>query len=301
MQPRGLGRGLESLIPKPISLEQKQIHEIQDNHNSNLVPISKIKPSRYQPRTHFNQESLKELAQSIEEQGLIQPLVVARASASTINGEQEYELIAGERRWRAAQIAGLTQVPIVIKNVSDKKQFQIALVENLQREDLNPIEEAFAFRRLIEEFNLTQEELAKTIGKGRVVIANTLRLLQLPQSLQDAVSSGSISAGHARTLVSLSDESAQKELSQRILNEHLTVREVEKIVSDWKDAYASGKLKGPKRKDPEIRHIENALQQTLGTKVQILSTGKGTSIKGSLRVWFFSLEDMERIIALLKK
>src|SRR3989338_7787690 len=120
MQTRGLGRGLESLIPKPIKQEQIQIHEIQDDHNSNLVPISKIKPSRYQPRTHFNQESLKELAQSIEEQGLIQPLVVARTSATTINGEHEYELIAGERRWRAAKIAGLTEVPIVIKNVSDK-------------------------------------------------------------------------------------------------------------------------------------------------------------------------------------
>ena len=301
MQTRGLGRGLESLIPKPIKQEQIQIHEIQDDHNSKIVPISKINPSRYQPRTHFNPDSLKELAQSIEEQGLIQPLVVACTPLSLNNGDQEYELIAGERRWRAAKIAGLREVPIVIKNVSDKEQFQIALVENLQREDLNPIEEAFAFKRLLDEFNLTQEELAKTIGKGRVVIANTLRLLQLPQSLQDAVASGSISAGHARTLVSVSDESVQKELSQRILDEHLTVRDVEKIVSDWKEAYATGKLKGTKRKDPEIRHIEDRLQQTLGTKVQILSTGKGTSIKGSLRIWFFSLEDMERIVALLNK
>ena len=227
--------------------------------------------------------------------------MVACTPLSLNNGDQEYELIAGERRWRAAKIAGLREVPIVIKNVSDKEQFQIALVENLQREDLNPIEEAFAFKRLLDEFNLTQEELAKTIGKGRVVIANTLRLLQLPQSLQDAVASGSISAGHARTLVSVSDESVQKELSQRILDEHLTVRDVEKIVSDWKEAYATGKLKGTKRKDPEIRHIEDRLQQTLGTKVQILSTGKGTSIKGSLRIWFFSLEDMERIVALLNK
>ena len=225
---------------------------------------------------------------------MIQPLVV-----TPIDGG--YELIAGERRLRAAKIAGLTEVPIVLKKVTDREQFQISLIENLQREDLNPIEEAQAFKRLMEEFILTQEELAKMVGKGRVVIANTLRLLSLPKELQDAVSGGAISAGHARSLVSISDPNLQKEVAEKILREHLSVRDVEKIVSDWKGAFHDGKIKVRLRKDPEIRQAEESLQKFLGTKVQITARGKGETAAGWLKIAYYSLDDLERLIKILKK
>lgn len=293
MPPRGLGRGLESLIPTSIKSEKGQ---------TSTTPIGSIRPNRYQPRRHFNEESLRELADSIREQGLIQPLVVAAIDhADAAKGETLYELIAGERRWRASKMAGLAEVPIVIKKVTEKEQLQFSLIENLQREDLNPIEEALAFKRLMEEFSLTQEQLAQTVGKGRVVIANTLRLLNLPQELQDAVANGTISAGHARSLVSISDEAMQKQVAERILNEKMTVREVEKVVSDWKTAIDSGKVKVAGRKDPEIRRLEESLQQTLGTKVEIRARGKDQAIRGSITISYFTLQDLERLIEILQR
>ena len=285
--PRGLGRGIESLIPSAARADRAAAPV--------SVAVDKIKPSRYQPRKRFNDESIRELSESIRRQGLIQPLVV-----SAVEGSDGYELIAGERRWRAAKLAGLAEVPVVVRKVSDQEHFQISLIENIQREDLNPIEEGQAYRRLMDEFKLTQEELAALIGKNRAVVANTLRLLNLPQELQDAVADGTISAGHARNLVSIGDEALQRQTAERILNEKLTVRDVEKIVSDWKGAISSGRV-STNRKDPEIRQIEESLQQALGTKVEVRARGQGPEQKGQIRISFFSLDDLQRVIDLLQK
>ncbi|OGR83038.1 MAG: hypothetical protein A2901_05540 [Elusimicrobia bacterium RIFCSPLOWO2_01_FULL_54_10] len=289
---RGLGRGLESLIPS---------HVLSDADPTGAAPASsltvaldKIKPSRYQPRTRFKEENLSELAESIKSQGIIQPIIVTLQDGG-------YELIAGERRLRAAKMAGLAQVPIVVRKVTDQEQFVIALIENLQREDLNAIEEARAYKRLMEEFNLTQEALAGMIGKGRVVIANTLRLLNLPQNIQDAVADGSISAGHARSLVSIGDAQVQKEAAEKVLKENITVRDVEKIVSDWKTALETGRVSSPLRKDPQVRELESALERALGTKVEITSRGKAPEIKGQVKISYFSLNDLERLVEILQR
>ncbi len=291
---RGLGKGLDALIPA--SVRQPVAAPGAPLAPTDKVSVAKIRPNRYQPRTRFNEELLNELAESIRQQGLIQPLVV-----TPVDGNGEYELIAGERRLRASKIAGLTEVPVVVRKVTDREQFQIALVENIQREDLNPIEEAVAFKKLMEEFGLTQEELARTVGKGRVVIANTLRLLNLPQSLQNAVSDGTISPGHARNLVSISDPQLQKEIAERILAEKLTVRDVEKVVADWKGAIETGAVELAPRKEPEIRDLEETLQKVLGTKVEIRARGKGKDVKGFIKMAYFSLDDLERLVAIFKK
>lgn len=295
MPMRGLGRGLDSLIP--VNLKSESAAQVAS------VPIAQIRANRFQPRYRFNEESLRELADSVREQGVIQPLIVAPSepAGESQKGEKIYELIAGERRWRAAKMAGLSEVPVLIKPVTEKERFQFSLIENIQREDLNPIEEAKAFKRLMEEFNLTQENLAKAVGKGRVVIANTLRLLNLPQFLQDAVSDGEISAGHARNLVSISDEKLQKEVAEKILHEKISVREVEKIVSDWKEAVDSGRVKVGKRKDPEIRQLEETLEKLLGTKIRIRASGKGANVKGTVTISYYSLDDLERLVQILKK
>lgn len=286
---RGLGRGLESLIPSHVRPESES-----KPAETLSVSLDKIKPSRYQPRSRFNDENLVELAASIKAQGVIQPIIV-----TTQNGG--YELIAGERRLRAAKLAGLAQIPVVVRKVTDQEQFVIALIENLQREDLNPIEEARAYKRLMEEFGLTQEALASMIGKGRVVIANTLRLLSLPEHIQEAVSEGAISAGHARSLVSIGDAKVQEEASVRVLKENLTVRDVEKIVSDWKQAIETGRVSSPARKDPQVRELENSLEQALGTKVEITSRGKAPEIKGQVKISYFSLNDLERLVEILQR
>ena len=286
---RGLGRGLESLIPTHVRPETSpKFPEMQS------IPIDKILPNRFQPRLRFKDENLEELAESIKSQGIIQPLIVTPHNGS-------YELVAGERRLRAAKLAGLTEVPIVVRQVTDREQFIIALVENLQREDLNPIEEAKAYKRLVEEFNLTQEELSKMVGKGRVVIANTLRLLHLPQHIQDSVEDGAISAGHARNLVSLGDPKLQDEMAAKVQTENLTVRDVEKMVADWKGALESGQVTVDARKDPQVRELEESLQRSLGTKVEITSRGKGAEINGRVKISFFSLNDLERLVKILQK
>ena len=294
---RGLGRGLESLIPSAPKKNQPK----DAVKETSFVEISSIAVSRYQPRRRFEESALKELSESIKEQGIIQPLVVCPVKDGK-NGAK-YELIAGERRWRAAQLAGLKAVPVVIKEVSDKQHLQMALVENIQREDLTPIEEALAYQRLMQEFSLTQEEMSVKVGKGRAVVANTLRLLTLPQNLQDAVSAGSISAGHARNLVSVSDAEEQKRLAEKILTEHLTVRDIERIVAWLKKENKISKEpvfnKTFEQKDADVRRIEDALQQFLGTKVRIHVKGQGKKLRGSIKIDYFSLEDFERLVDLI--
>jgi ParB family chromosome partitioning protein len=279
---KGLGKGLDALIPGVFpEIETSKIpkEEIQK------IPLDKIKPNRYQARKKFDETKLRELAESIKEKGLLQPLIV---SPSIIPGE--YELVAGERRYRASYIAGLTEVPVLVRSVTDKERAQISLIENLQREDLNPIEEAKAYQRIIQEFNLTQEELSKLIGKDRSVIANSLRILTLPDFIQDMIAEGIISSGHARTLASIQEEDKLKEITERIQKEKLTVREVEKIVQDWKTTLK--KTPKTRKRSPEIVSLENNLQKLLGTKVQIFSRGK----KGKIIIYFYSLDDLDRLL-----
>ena len=212
--PRGLGKGLGALIPQ---LEEDELKKTQE------LPISQIKVNPYQPRKEFDEASLQELADSIREHGIIQPLLVR-------SYKDHYQLIAGERRWRAAQIVGLKFVPVVIRDYNDQQMMEIALVENLQREDLNPLEEAEAYNKLIQEFGLTQEEVAQKVGKSRPAVANTLRLLQLPEEIKQLVAKNVISMGHARTILSLTDQELQHKVCKEIIEKNLSVRETEELV-----------------------------------------------------------------------
>lgn len=282
---QALGKGLEALIPGTRIAQA----EVRVGEEIVKIPVEKIKPNRYQPRNEFKEENLQELANSIKEKGLLQPLIVA---PSLVPGE--YELIAGERRLRATKLAGLTELPVIIRSeVSEQERLQISLIENLQREDLNPLEEAQAYQQLIKEFGLTQEELAQRLGKSRAAIANTLRLLSLPQEIKEAVINRTISAGHARSLVGLESMEIQK-LVQRIINERLTVRETEKIAERLK--VDKLKLKRKKKILPELISAAEELQRSLGTKVKI----KGGAKRGRIEIYYHSLDELNRIIDLLK-
>jgi len=281
---KALGKGLESLIS--VSTPPAGVA----GENVSQIALEKIKPNRYQPRSEFNEEKLKELANSIKIHGLAQPLLV---TSSVVPGE--YELIAGERRLRACKLAGLSAVPCVVRQADDKQRFQLALIENLQRENLNPIEEANAYKRLATEFNLTQEELAGRMGKDRSVVANALRLLNLPKELQDSIASGFMSPGHGRILAGLDDEEKVTMLARRIITEKLTVREVEKIASDWKTALSDPKKK-QKRRDAELIKLAEDLQRIFGTKVTV----SGSAKKGRIELHYFSLKELERITSALR-
>lgn len=278
---RGLGRGLEALLPKYGERKQDAVL---------TVPIDSIKPNKQQARKKFDEKKLCELAESIKHHNLAQPLVV---SPATVPGE--YNLIAGERRLRAAKIAGLKEVPVIVKTVTEKEKFLLSLVENIQREDLNPIEEATAYKQIMNEFNFTQDELSKIIGKDRSVVANTIRLLTLPEELKSYIEDGIISAGHGRMLASISDEQKQKELLKKIIDEQLTVREVEHIVSELKK---SGKAPTAKKhkKNYELEQLANSLQQTVGTKIKL----RGTQKKGRIIIYYYSLAELDRIARILR-
>ena len=277
---RGLGRGLDSLIPPPVHAAEK----IEPTRGYHLLEIDSIVPNRQQPRTVFDEEKIRELADSIKEQGIIQPLTVAPL------GENRYELIAGERRLRASRMVGLEKVPAVIKEVDDEGMLALSLVENIQREDLNPIEEARAFQELIAQFGHTQEDVAKKVGKSRVAVANSVRLLKLPQVVQEDVANCRYSAGHARAILSVDGIHAQLKLRERILREMPTVRDVEKMVQ----SYVSGGMKRSRRKkalSPQMNDVAERLKQVLGTKVQITPAGNG----GKITIDYYSIEDLNRI------
>ena len=272
-----LGRGLDALIPTE-----------KERYGYLLANIGEIRPNAFQPRKDFDEESIEELAQSIKENGIIQPLVVRKS-------EGNYEIIAGERRWRAAQRVGLTKVPVIIKDVSDRQALELALVENLQREDLNPIEEAAAYEQLIEDFGLTHEEISTRIGKERSTITNQLRLLKLPDEIKEAIIAGEITAGHARAILGLSSLAKAREILEAIRNEKLSVRKTEKLVQ---------KLSGQKEKtaklgsgDVHMNHIADELKKTLGTHVKIMDK-KG---KGKIVIEYYSKMELERLIEILTK
>jgi ParB family chromosome partitioning protein len=281
---RGLGKGLGALIPGDLTGPggdgQGGVVE---------VPISQIEPNRYQPRDHFDEESLTGLTASIRELGVLQPILVRRA------GDDRYELVAGERRWRAAKRAGLQLMPVIVREVSDTLSLQQALVENLHRDDLNPIEEAAAYQQLIEDFGLTQEEVAQRVGKSRSAVANLLRLFQLPPQVQKLVAEGRLSAGHAKVLLSTPDRAFQESLARRIASEGLTVRDTEEAVrrrNELDSTQRSGRqARPPALRPPGLLELENLLANQLDTRVKIDMGPK----RGKVVIEFADLEDLERI------
>lgn len=269
----GLGKGLGALIPAG-EMEEERLIE---------VPVSDIVPNPNQPRKHFNQQALDEMVASIKEFGLIQPIVVRSKGT-------KYEIVAGERRLKAAEMAGLKTIPAVIRQSTDTESLEMALIENLQRENLNAIEEAQAYKQLIEEFKLTQTELAEKVGKSRVAIANSIRLLGLPESIKQLIIDGGISSGHARALLSLADEEQQIKLAERILIEGLTVRQTENIVRLWQMV---GVTKPKKRllQPKAFKKLARAMTKALGAKVRVKMTPK----KGKIEIDFKSVEDLSRV------
>lgn len=282
MRRSGLGRGLGALIPTDMSTGHGTFAEI---------PITAIKPNPRQPRHHFDEEALASLTASVREIGVLQPILVRRGAQ-----EDTYEIIAGERRWRAARRAGLATVPAVVKEATDVESLEQALVENLNREELNPMEEAAGYQQLLEDFDLTHEQLAARMGKSRVAITNALRLFQLPPSVQRLVTEGRVSAGHARALLGTPDRAFQEALARRVANEQLSVREVEEAVRQRNQApaanTASGHRPAPARlRPPGILELEELLADHLDTKVRV---DMGAN-KGRVVIEFATLEDLERI------
>ena len=279
MARKALGRGLKALIPDTKPPEGPSLHQ---------VPIDKILPGRYQPRADFDSEKIRELADSIRARGIIQPLVVKPAEG------ERFELIAGERRWRAAREAGLTAVPVVIRPAADGETLELALIENLQREDLNPIEAARAYRQLVETFNLTQEEVATQVGKDRSSVANHLRLLKLPGEIQEELIGGRISMGHARAILSAGSREAQLKMCKAIVARGLSVREAEELARK-RTSPAGNKKRAPANKDIYIKDLEGKIRASLGTKVAIRTAGQG----GTIEVSFFSREELDRLADVL--
>lgn len=295
MAKSGLGRGLNALLA-----EQKKAAPtvaqpiVPDGEMERVirVPINDIKPCPTQPRKDFDRAALEDLAVSLTANGFIQPLV-ARAA-----GDGKYELIAGERRWRAAKIAKLETVPVVVREASDEKMLEMALVENLQREDLNPIEEASGFALLIEAFQLTQEDAAQRIGKSRAAVANALRLLNLSEAIQGHLRQGRLSVGHAKVILGLDDAAQQTLAAERVIRQSLSVRETEELVASLQTRPGpKGKTKSRpgEAREVHVTALENRLTETLGTKVSFKYRGG----KGSLNIKFFSDDDLERILKLL--
>lgn len=288
--PRGLGKGLDVMIPNIVgeTKEKKQKAEMKDKAAETVVAITKVEPNRKQPRKYFDEDALQELADSIKQFGLLQPILVQ-------DRKDYYEIIAGERRWRAARLAGLKEVPVIIKNYSDQEIVEIALIENIQREDLNPIEEAQAYKRLLEEFNLKQDEVAERVSKSRVAVTNSIRLLKLNDKVQQMVIDDMISTGHARALLAVEDEEEQYALAQKIFDEKLSVREIEKLV---KNLHKPAKAKKLDDKALQVIYldIEDKLKQKLSTKVAVTSKGEGA---GKIEIEFYSHEDLDRILEMI--
>lgn len=291
----GLGKGLDSLIPdkkvKPAvsgQTEGKEKKEESSKSGEILVKINEVEPNREQPRKDFDEDSLMELADSIKQFGILQPLLVQKK-------KDYYEIIAGERRWRAAKIAGVKEVPIIVKNYTDQEIVEISLIENIQRENLNPIEEAMAYKRLLEEFNLKQDEVAERVSKSRTAVTNSMRLLKLSPRVQQMIVDDMISTGHARALLAIDDEEQQYMLANKIFDEKLSVRETEKLVKA---------LKNPKKeiKKTVVEHtfvyenLEEQMKNIIGTKVSVNPKANG---KGKIEIEYYSEEELERIYDLI--
>lgn len=278
-----LGRGLSALIPDAGS-------EAPPRDKPFEIDVDRLSPNPQQPRSVFDEASLEELAQSIRANGVIQPILARRARTQPgAESHARFEIIAGERRWRAAQRAGLLRVPVIVRDVADEKLLEVALVENIQRDDLNPIEEAAAYRRLADELQLTQDAIAAAVGKDRSSVANTLRLLRLPEEVRNLVSAGSLSMGHARALLSLESAALQRQLAREIVAKDLSVRETEALVK--RQTAAPEPAKPQPKKDPNTRAAEEKLRFALGTSVEIVRKGKG----GRIQIEFRDETELNRI------
>ncbi|MCK9572219.1 MAG: ParB/RepB/Spo0J family partition protein [Candidatus Omnitrophica bacterium] len=280
MERRALGKGIGALIPdKPVDQHRQEIIYVQ---------IGQIKANPFQPREAFDDTTINELAQSIKEKGIIQPLLVRRQG-------DNYELIAGERRLRAATALGLKELPIIVKDVDDQDSLELALIENIQRESLNPIEEAHAYQHLMEQFKITQERISEVMGKARATITNTMRLLKLPHEVQQELKNGRISFAHGKTLLEIDDANQQRRLAMEVISKGLSVRELESLVKNSRPAGLKRKI-GQGQRDPSVSVLEEHLQHALATKVRISKRKK----RGHINIEFYSEEDLERIVKIIK-
>jgi ParB family chromosome partitioning protein len=297
MAARGLGKGLDALIPSAspkagkVDTKAKAV-TVDENDDSpkSIVKITKVEPNREQPRKNFDEDALNELAESIKQFGVLQPILVQ-------DRKDYYEIIAGERRWRAAMKAGLKEVPVIIKNLTEQEIMEISLIENLQREDLNPIEEALAYKRLLTEFNLKQEEVAERVSKSRTAVTNSMRLLKLDPSIQKMLEDGELTTGHARALLAIEDNDKQVVAAKKIVSDKLSVRDVEKLVKDFGKP-AKEKKKSNDEMDVFYKDIEEKLKRSLGTKVSVNSKGEGA---GEVKIEFYNFDELDKLVSLLSK
>lgn len=288
---KGLGRGINALIPEDVNEENVVVKEvvkevIVKEPAETKVRISQVEPNREQPRKMFDEDALIELSESIKQYGVLQPLLVQKK-------DNYYEIIAGERRWRAAKLAGVKEIPVIIKDYSDQEVMEIALIENIQREDLNPIEEAQAYQRLIKDYKLKQDEVAEKVSKSRAAITNSLRLLKLDKRVQEMVMEGKISNGHARAIISIEDGDKQYMVAMRIFDEKLSVREVEKLMKQLDKPKKEKKIPA---NDFVYRDLEDKMTKIMGTQVVI----KNKDTKGKIEINYYSQDELERIYELLE-
>lgn len=292
---KGLGRGLDTLIPEKKSIKSSQKSETskstekQEPQNGELMmKINMVEPNRDQPRKYFEEDALLELADSIKQMGVLQPLLVRKRN-------DYYEIIAGERRWRAAKIAGLKEVPVIIKDYTEQEIVEIGLIENIQRENLNPIEEAMAYKKLLEEFHLKQDEVAERVSKSRTAVTNSMRLLKLNEKVQQMIIDDMITTGHARALLAIDDQEQQYILANKIFDEKLSVRETEKLIKDIKNP-KKPKIKKPVENAFLYDDLANKMKEVMGTKVNISTKGNG---KGKIEIEYYSDKELERMFDMI--
>ena len=291
---RGLGKGLDSLIPVGSTEGKTKIGinsaPAAEEKPDKMVKITMVEPNRDQPRHKFDEAALNELADSIKQYGIISPIIVQ-------NRKDHYEIIAGERRWRAAKIAGLKEIPVIIKNFTEQEIVEISLIENIQRENLNPIEEALAYKRLLTEFNLKQEEVAERVSKSRTAVTNSMRLLKLADEVQQMIIDEKITTGHARALITIEDTEKQIEIAKKVVDEKLSVRDIEKLVKDLNKPKKEKKTAKQIKNEFIYQDIEEKLKQSFGTKVSVTAKEDGS---GKIEIDFYSSDDLDRILDLLK-
>lgn len=300
MAARGLGKGLDSLIPNALGetktkkeavAKAKSEATTEEKEPQTLVKITKVEPNREQPRKNFDEDALQELADSIKQFGLLQPILVQ-------DRKDYYEIIAGERRWRAAKLAGLKEVPVIIRNYTEQEIVEISLIENIQREDLNPVEEAMAYKRLIDEFHLKQDEIAERVGKSRTAVTNAMRLLKLSEKVQQMLIDEMITAGHARAILSIADKEKQESIAMKIFDEKLSVRETEALVKRMLEPPKTAKKsKFSSAEDAIYESLEEKMKSIMGTRVQI---HRKKNDKGKIEIEYYSKDELERIIDLFE-
>ncbi|MDO4600900.1 MAG: ParB/RepB/Spo0J family partition protein [Eubacteriales bacterium] len=296
----GLGRGLDALIPAKASAEKEAVKKTQAETKTEKktvpvaaekkVKISSVEPNRSQPRKHFDEDALLELAESIKQYGVLQPLLVS-------DKKGYYEIIAGERRWRAAKIAGLKEVPVIVKEFTEQEVVEISLIENIQREDLNPIEEAMAYKRLLDEFHLKQDEIAERVAKSRTAVTNSMRLLKLDEKVQQMLIDEMISAGHARAILALPDKEQQASVATKVFDEKMSVRETEKLVKTLMEPPREKNVEKNTTEDAVYESLEEKMKAIMGTKVVI---NRKKNNKGKIEIEYYSRDELERIIELFE-